>query len=312
MTVKHIITKKLEKINNLNVKENAKMKNYTTFKVGGTADLLITPHNKESLSKALKYIDHANIPFLALGSGSNIIVSDKGYRGIIIHLEELNNIKISENKVIAQTGVSLSTLANKARKAELTGLEFASGIPGSLGGGLFMNAGAYGGEMKDVVESVLVVNYKGEFERVNSKKLNLSYRNSILQKKDLIAVEATIKLKKAKKEKIAAKMKDLNSKRKQKQPLDWPSAGSIFKRPENDYAGRLIEEAGMKGYSIGDAQVSKKHAGFIINRGKATAEDIKELIEIVRNKVHEESGIYLEVEPKFIGEAADKTKKGDN
>ncbi|MGM0437011.1 MAG: UDP-N-acetylmuramate dehydrogenase [Bacillota bacterium] len=311
MTVKHIITKKLEKINGLNLKENVKMKNYTSFKVGGEADLFLTPKNKKALAKALEYINHTNIPFFVLGSGSNIIVSDKGFRGIVIHLEDLNNVKINNNKIIAQTGINLSNLANKAKEAELTGLEFASGIPGSLGGALFMNAGAYGGEMKDVVENVLVVNYKGEFKKINAEKLNLSYRNSILQKENLIAIEATIKLKKGKKEKIAAKMKELNKKRKQKQPLDWPSAGSIFKRPENDYAGRLIEEAGMKGYNIGDAQVSEKHAGFIINKGQATAEEIKELIEKVRKKVYDKSGVYLEVEPKFIGEIPKKVKKGD-
>lgn len=311
MTVRHIITKKLEKINGLNLKENVKMKDYTSFKVGGEADLFLTPKNKEALAKALEYINHTNIPFFVLGSGSNIIVSDKGFRGIVIHLEDLNNVKINNNKIIAQTGIKLSNLANKAKEAELTGLEFASGIPGSLGGALFMNAGAYGGEMKDVVENVLVVNYKGEFKKINAEKLNLSYRNSILQKENLIAIEATIKLKKGKKEKIAAKMKELNKKRKQKQPLDWPSAGSIFKRPENDYAGRLIEEAGMKGFNIGDAQVSKKHAGFIINKGQATAKEIKELIEKVRKKVYNKSGVYLEIEPKFIGEIPKKVKKGD-
>lgn len=311
MTVKHIITKKLEKINGLNLKENAKMKDYTSFKVGGKADLLITPQNKKALAKALEYINHTNIPFFVLGSGSNIIVSDKGYRGIVIHLEDLNNIKIKNNKIIAQTGINLSNLANKAKEAELTGLEFASGIPGSLGGALFMNAGAYGGEMKDVVKNVLVVNHKGEFQEISAEKLNLAYRNSLLQNENLIAIEATIKLKKGEKKKITAKMKELNNKRKQKQPLDWPSAGSIFKRPENDYAGRLIEEAGMKGFNIGDAQVSKKHAGFIINKGQASAEEIKELIEKVRKKVYDKSGIYLEVEPKFIGEIPNKVKKGD-
>ena len=311
MTVKHIITKKLEKINNLNLKENVKMKDYTSFNVGGEADLLISPQNKKALAKALEYISHTNIPFFPLGSGSNIIVSDKGYRGIVIHLEKLNNLKINKNKIIAQTGISLAKLADKAKEAELTGAEFASGIPGSLGGALFMNAGAYGGEMKDIIESVLVVNYKGEFQKIDNKKLNLSYRNSILQKKNLIAIEATIKLEKGEKEKIAAKMRELNNKRRKKQPLDWPSAGSIFKRPKNDYAGRLIEEAGMKGYNVGDAQVSEKHAGFIINKGQATAEDIKKLIKIVRNKVYEQSGIYLEVEPEFIGEVTKKIKKGN-
>ena len=311
MTVRHIITKKLEKINSLNLKENVRMKDYTSFKVGGKADLLITPQNKKSLAKALKFISHTNIPFFVLGSGSNIIVSDKGYRGIVVHLEDLNKVEIKNKQIIAQTGISLSNLANKAKEAKLTGLEFASGIPGSLGGALFMNAGAYGGEMKDVVESVLAVNYKGDFQKIDAETLNLSYRDSLLQKENLIAVEATITLEHGEKEKISSKMKELNKKRKLKQPLDWPSAGSIFKRPKNDYAGRLIEKAGMKGYNIGDAQVSKKHAGFIINKGQATAKEIKELIETVRNKVYEKSGIHLEIEPKFIGEIPKTLKKGD-
>ena len=301
MSDNYIITEKLNKINDLKVKKNISMKDYTTFKVGGPADILIIPENKEALSKALKLINQSKIPFFTLGSGSNIIVSDSGYQGIVIYMEKLNAIKTENNLIKSQTGISLSSLADKAKEAELSGLEFASGIPGSLGGALYMNAGAYGGEMKDVVKSVLTLNYKGDFQEIGAKKLNLSYRNSLLQKENLIAVQATIELEKGDKEKISAKMKELNTKRKEKQPLDWPSAGSIFKRPENDYAGRLIEEAGMKSFKIGDAQVSEKHAGFIINKGKATAKDIKKLIEKVRNEVYKTSGIYLEIEPKFIG-----------
>ncbi|MGM0410565.1 MAG: UDP-N-acetylmuramate dehydrogenase [Bacillota bacterium] len=301
MTNRDIITEKLKKINKLIVQNDISMKKYTTFKVGGEAKIFITPLTIDALAKSLKTIYKSDYPFFVLGSGSNIIVSDSGYDGIVIYLEKLNQINVKNNIITAETGLSLSKLANKAKEASLSGLEFSSGIPGSLGGALFMNAGAYGGEMKNVVESVLTLDYKGNYKEVNAKKLNLSYRNSLLQKENLIAVKATIKLQKGNKKEIAAKMKELNKKRKEKQPLSWPSAGSIFKRPENDYAGRLIEEAGLKGYSIGDAQVSKKHAGFIINKGKATANEIKELIKKIQEKVYKMSGIKLEVEPKFIG-----------
>ena len=301
MSNKNIITEKLKNINKLIVQNNVSMKKYTTFKVGGEAKIFITPLTIDSLSQALKIISESDYPFFVLGSGSNIIVSDNGYEGIVIYLEKLNKVTVNNNIITAETGLSLSKLANKAKEASLSGLEFSSGIPGSLGGALFMNAGAYGGEMKDVVESVLTLDHKGNYKEVNAEKLNLSYRDSLLQKENLIAVKANIKLKKGDKEKIAAKMKELNKKRKEKQPLSWPSAGSIFKRPENDYAGRLIEEAGLKGYSIGDAQVSKKHAGFIINKGKATANEIKELIKNIQEQVYKMSGIKLEIEPKFIG-----------
>jgi UDP-N-acetylmuramate dehydrogenase len=216
-------------------------------------------------------------------------------------MEELDDIHISNNLITAETGITLSRLANKARRAGLSGLEFASGIPGSLGGALYMNAGAYGGEMKHIVKSAVAVSKKGNILDLSSEKLNLSYRNSLLQKKNLIAVKAVMELSSGDKEKITAKMKKLNRKRREKQPLDWPSAGSIFKRPKDDYAGRLVEEAGMKGVTIGGAQVSEKHAGFIINKGDASALDIKQLINKVQIKVENISGIKLEVEPKFIG-----------
>lgn len=297
-----IITKKLKKINGLTVKKNIYLKDYTSFKVGGPADIFVIPSKKEALSKALTLINQTKIPVFILGSGSNIIVSDKGYRGIVIYMGKFNKLDRNDNIITAETGISLNRLTKRARDAELEGLEFASGIPGSLGGALYMNAGAYGSEMKDVVKNVLTVDHQGKFSKIDAENLNLSYRNSLLQKKDLIALQAEIELKQGDINEITAKMKELNRKRVEKQPLNWPSAGSIFKRPENDYAGRLVETANMKGKSIGGAQVSKKHAGFIINKGNATAQDIKDLIELVRKKVYEISDIWLETEPKFIGE----------
>jgi UDP-N-acetylmuramate dehydrogenase len=301
MSDNKIITEKLKNVNNLKIETGVKLNKYSSFKVGGPAAIMITPQNQNSLVKAIKIIEQSDLPSFVLGSGSNIIVSDKGYHGIVIYMEELDDIHISNNLITAETGITLSRLANKARRAGLSGLEFASGIPGSLGGALYMNAGAYGGEMKHIVKSAVAVSKKGNILDLSSEKLNLSYRNSLLQKKNLIAVKAVMELSSGDKEKITAKMKKLNRKRREKQPLDWPSAGSIFKRPKDDYAGRLVEEAGMKGVTIGGAQVSEKHAGFIINKGDASALDIKQLINKVQIKVENISGIKLEVEPKFIG-----------
>ena len=297
----NIITEKLKKINKIRVKTGVELKEFTSFKVGGPADIMIIPHSKKALSKAIKVINQFNLPSFVLGSGSNIIVGDKGYRGVVIYMDKLDNIQINNKVITAETGITLSRLANKARDAGLSGLEFASGIPGSLGGALYMNAGAYGGEMKHVVKETLILNRNGKEFCLSTEELNLSYRNSILQKKEYIALQVKLELTPGDREQITTKMKKLNRKRKEKQPLNWPSAGSIFKRPENDYAGRLVEEAGMKGVTMGGAQVSEKHAGFIINKGNATAFDIKRLIEKVQNEVEKNSGIKLEVEPRFIG-----------
>ena len=297
-----IITEKLKNINNLEVKTKVNLKDFTTFKVGGPTDIMITPKNVDALQKAVQVIEQNDAPFFILGSGSNIIVGDKGYHGIVIYMEKLDEIEINKNFITAETGITLSRLANKAKEAGLTGLEFASGIPGSLGGALYMNAGAYGGEMKQVVKKVIAVNQKGKQLKLSLEELNLSYRKSIFQNKNLIAAKAVLELQPGDREKILAKMKELNRKRREKQPLNWPSAGSIFKRPENDYAGRLVEEAGMKGVIVGGAQVSEKHAGFIVNKGDATAADIRQLIKKVQKEVEKMSDIKLEVEPKFIGE----------
>ena len=294
--------KTLDKIRELEVKYNISIKEYTSFKIGGTVDIFAIPHSILALQKLLCKINKYNIPFFILGKGSNIIVGDKGYRGTVIFTGKLNNVIIEKNQIISETGITLSALANKAVSVGLSGLEFASGIPGTLGGAVFMNAGAYGGEMKDVVESAVLIDYSGEELFFNNDNLKFSYRHSILQEKPLVAVKVTLKLKHGEKEKIREMMKKLNKRRKEKQPLEWPSAGSIFKRPTGYYSGPLIENAGLKGLRIGDAQVSSKHAGFIVNLGNATAADVKKLISRIQEDVYRDSGVKLEVEPRFIGE----------
>ncbi|MFP4662567.1 MAG: UDP-N-acetylmuramate dehydrogenase [Halanaerobiales bacterium] len=295
-------SKELDKIDELEVKYNISIKAYTSFKIGGPVDIFAVPHSITALQKLLCTIYKNKMNFFILGKGSNIIVADKGYRGIVIYTGELKKVRIENNLLSAEAGITLATLANKALAAGLTGLEFASGIPGTLGGALFMNAGAYGGEMKDVVKDALLLDYSGDEINLDSQQLKLSYRYSILQEKKLIAVKVNLKLKAGSKKEIKEKMKTLNRKRKEKQPLEWPSAGSIFKRPTGYYSGPLIENAGLKGLRVGDAQISTKHAGFIINLGNATAADVKALIEKVQEVVHQKNGVKLEVEPRFIGE----------
>ncbi len=292
----------LNKIQELKVKHNISIKEYTSFRIGGPVDVFAVPYSIPALRELLSNIKKYNIDFFVLGKGSNIIVGDKGYRGIIIYTGELKKVTLEGNQLNAEAGITLASLANKAMTAGLTGLEFASGIPGTLGGALFMNAGAYGGEMKDVIRSATLLNYSGEQIDLSNENLELSYRHSVLQKKPLIAVRVYLELKPGSKQKIKEEMKTLNRKRKEKQPLEWPSAGSIFKRPTGYYSGPLIEDAGLKGIRIGDAQVSTKHAGFIINLGKATAADVKNLISKVQEEVYKKNGVKLEVEPRFIGE----------
>src|SRR6056297_503994 len=289
-------------IDDLLVKENVLLKNYTTFEVGGPADLFLIPQKVEALQKLTKIINNNNLNYFVLGKGSNIIVGDKGYRGIIIYTGHLNEISVKGNKILAQSGATLKDIAEVAKENSLTGFEFASGIPGSLGGAVFMNAGAYGGEMNDVIKEVSAFDENGHKVVLPKNKLKLSYRNSIFQDNNYIIFDALLKLQKGKKDKIIAKMNELNQKRENKQPLEYPSAGSSFKRPEGHYTGPLIEKADMKGYQIGGAQVSKKHAGFIVNKGNATAKDIINLIEKVKEEVYKISGVQLEVEPRFLGE----------
>lgn len=296
------LIKNLNKIDNLNVEENILLKNYTTFKVGGPADLFLTPKNENALLELTKIIKDVNTPYFVLGEGSNVIVGDKGYRGIIIYTGELNKIMVNENNIKAQSGATLKDITKTAQKNSLTGMEFACGIPGSLGGAVFMNAGAYGGEMNDIIKNVSAVNNDGKKVILKKEELNLSYRNSIFQEKEYIILDATMKLNYGDKDQIKNRMEVLNQKRQNKQPLEYPSAGSSFKRPDNHYTGPLIEKAEMKGYQIGGAQVSEKHAGFIINKGDATAKDILNLIKKIQEEVYKISGVKLKPEPKFLGE----------
>src|SRR6056297_983675 len=289
-------------IDDLLVKENVLLKNYTTFEVGGPADLFLIPQKVEALQKLTKIINNNDINYFVLGKGSNIIVGDKGYRGIIIYTGQLDKISVIDNRVVAQSGATLKNIADVALKNSLTGIEFACGIPGSLGGAVFMNAGAYGGEMNDVIKKVTAINSKGDQVSLDNKDLNLSYRNSIFQNSNYIIYDVVLKLENGNQQEIKKQMDKLNKKREQKQPLEYPSAGSSFKRPEGYYTGPLIEKANMKGYQIGGAQVSKKHAGFIINKDNATAKDIVNLIKKIQEEVYKISGVKLKPEPKFLGE----------
>jgi UDP-N-acetylmuramate dehydrogenase len=293
---------KFNQINDLIVKENVPLKKYTTFEVGGPADLFLVPKNGKALKRLTKIIKKNNSNYFVLGKGSNIIVGDKGYRGIIIYTGQLNDIQVLDNKIVAQSGATLKELSDIALENSLTGIEFACGIAGSLGGAVFMNAGAYGGEMNNIIKTATAVNNKGKEVTFKNEELNLSYRNSIFQDNDYIILKAVIQLKKGNQQEIKKQVDTLNKKREQKQPLEYPSAGSSFKRPEGYYTGPLIEKANMKGYQIGGAQVSKKHAGFIINKDNATAEDIVNLIKKIQKEVYKISGVELEPEPKFLGE----------
>lgn len=300
----NILTNKLEKINCLEIEKNKNLAEFASFKVGGPADLFLTPKNTAAVKKLMPLICSSKLPYFILGKGSNLIISDKGYRGVIIYTGELNKYSLKENIIKAQSGLELKEIADIALQNSLSGFEFAAGIPGSLGGALFMNAGAYGGEMKDVILKAEFVNYKGEMIELSREELKLDYRTSILQQEnpDWIAVSVNLKLKEENKKKIKKKMDELHRRRWAKQPMDLPSAGSIFKRPPGHYTGPLIEKAKMKGYQIGGAQISTKHAGFIVNKGNATSEDIVNLIEKVQEEVYKISGVQLKVEPRFLGE----------
>jgi UDP-N-acetylmuramate dehydrogenase len=298
------LTNKLEKINYLRLEKNKNLAEFASFKVGGPADLFLRPEKISALEELMPLIVESEIPYFILGRGSNLIISDKGYRGIIIYTGSLNHYQLNGNQITAESGLELKEIADLACENSLSGFEFAAGIPGSLGGALYMNAGAYGGELKDVIVKAQFVNQNGNLIELDKAELKLEYRTSILQKEnpDWIAVNVTIKLHKSKADKIKAKMDELHNKRWSKQPMEFPSAGSIFKRPEGHYTGPLIEEAEMKGYQIGGAQVSTKHAGFIVNKDNASAQDIINLIEKVKEEVYKISGVQLEVEPRFLGE----------
>ena len=279
------------------------MKKHTTFRVGGPADYFVMPETKDEIRRIITVCRECGTPFYIIGNGSNLLVSDKGYRGVIIQLyKEMSKIETEGNVIRAEAGASLARVANAALEAGLTGFEFASGIPGTLGGACVMNAGAYGGEMKDVLLSVTALAADGEFLTIPKDRLELGYRTSVFARKGYIVVEALLELKEGSKEAIRQKMEELREKRITKQPLEYPSAGSTFKRPEGYFAGKLIQDAGLRGYRGGGAQVSEKHCGFVINCGNASAADVDELMKQVSAKVEEQFGVTLEPEVKRLGE----------
>lgn len=286
---------------NENIKANEPMKNHTSFKVGGPADLLLFPQSKEELRKVLAVARASGMPFYIMGNGSNLLVRDGGYQGIIINTKALKHTKTEGETLIAEPGISLKDLADIALAENLTGLEFASGIPGSLGGAVTMNAGAYDGEMKHVIKSIQVITADGSLKNIPGNECDFGYRTSILQKNDWVLVGIELQLKTGDYQAIADKMRDLNTQRQTKQPLEYPSAGSTFRRPVGYYAGKLVQDAGFKGYAIGGAQVSEKHSGFVINKGDATAADILNLIAAIQTAVKEKFNVDLKTEVIVIG-----------
>ena len=296
-----------DKLNNVIAKDSIltdePMSRHTTFRVGGPADFFVTPKAKEEVRDVIRICKEAGMPYYIIGNGSNLLVSDAGYRGVIVQIyKEMNEVKVEGNLVKAQAGALLSGIAAKALGAELSGFEFASGIPGTIGGACVMNAGAYGGEMKDVLESVTVLTGEGKIIELGRNELELGYRTSVIAKKGYIVLGAVLKLERGDGEKIKTYMDELKEKRVTKQPLEYPSAGSTFKRPEGYFAGKLIEDAGLRGFQVGGAQVSEKHCGFVINRDHATAADIMELMRQVQIRVKENSGVDLEPEVKRLGD----------
>ncbi|MEF9959550.1 MAG: UDP-N-acetylmuramate dehydrogenase [Niameybacter sp.] len=283
--------------------EDEWMNRHTTFKVGGVADLYVIPQTEEELMHAIQICQNEQVPYYVIGNGSNLLVTDKGYRGIIIEVyKALSDIEVKGNQITAYAGALLSRIANAALEHELAGFEFAHGIPGTLGGAVTMNAGAYDGDMKGVLVEAIVIDEQGELRTLTLEELELDYRTSIISKQGYTVVRATIELKPGNKVDIKAKMQDLMQRRRDKQPLEYPSAGSTFKRPVGHFAGKLIMDSALQGYQVGGAQVSEKHCGFVINKGNATFQDIKTLIEDVQKCVKDKFNVELETEVKVIGE----------
>lgn len=284
------------------VRRDEPMNRHTTFRTGGTAEFLVQP-NAETIGNVLALCRKENVPCQIIGNGSNLLVGDKGISGVVVEIgKPMSEITVNGTVIRAQAGALMSAAASRAAGESLTGLEFASGIPGSVGGAVTMNAGAYGGEMKDVLTNILVLCPDGSRKVIPAQDLDLSYRHSILQENDSLVLEAELHLEKGDPKKIEETMNDLKNRRISKQPLEYPSAGSTFKRPEGFFAGKLIEDAGLRGYTVGGAQVSEKHCGFVINRENATSAEILQVIRDVQRIVKEKSGVTLEPEVRFIGE----------
>lgn len=279
------------------------MSRHTTFRVGGPADCLIEIGSIDEMRRILHYLEQTQLPFLVQGNGSNLLIGDKGYRGVVLQVgSRMSEVRAEGNVMIAQAGALMSQVSRKALECGLTGLEFASGIPGTIGGGVVMNAGAYGGELRQVVKSVTVLDKEGNLLELDNETMEFGYRTSAIKNHPFVVMEVALELTAGSKEDIGAKMDELAAKRREKQPLEYPSAGSTFKRPEGYFAGELIMNAGMRGYQVGGAQVSEKHCGFVINTGNACAADIADVIHEVQERVKDRFGVDLETEVIFAGD----------
>ena len=286
-----------------NVYLQAPMAKYTTFRVGGPADCLVEISNAQELQQIIKYLKQVEIPYVVVGNGSNLLVGDKGYRGVVLLIgDAMSEIRVEDNCIVAQAGALMSRIARTALEHGLTGFEFASGIPGSIGGGVVMNAGAYGGELKQVVTGVNVLNQDGEELLLDNETMEFGYRTSVIKHRDFVVTEVRICLRPGEPSAIKAQMDELAAKRREKQPLEFPSAGSTFKRPEGHFAGELIMNAGMRGFQIGGARVADKHCGFVVNAGNASATDVMQVISEVQFRVKEQFGVELEPEVIILGE----------
>ena len=279
------------------------MKNHISFKVGGPADFLVKPKDENQIKEVITFLKSNDIPYIVIGNGSNLLVKDGGIRGVVIKIaDNFNEFIVEDNTVFAQSGALLSFMGKAILNNSLTGFEFAAGIPGTLGGAIAMNAGAYGGEMKDIVKMVKLIDTKGNIFELSNEDMEFEYRKSLINKQDYIVLSAVIELKEGNYEEIKEAMKELTKSRVTKQPLNLPSAGSTFKRPVGYFAAKLIEDSGLKGLTLGGAQVSDKHAGFVVNIGDAKAKDILDLINVVKSTVYSKFGVMLEEEVKILGE----------
>lgn len=300
--MENIINEYRKLLGEKNVRQSEPMNKHTTFRIGGNADIFVTPETESQIVNCIKLARNNNIPFYIVGNGSNLLVKDKGYRGVIIQLyKNFSSIEVKDNVIYAKAGALLSSVAKTALNHSLTGMECLSGIPGTIGGAVCMNAGAYGGEIKDVVTKVKVIN-DDEIISLSNAEAGFSYRNSTIMNKNMIVLEAEITLKPGNPDKIKEKMSELMMQRNSKQPVELPSAGSTFKRPEGYFAGKLIDDSGLRGYKVGQAQISPKHCGFVVNNGGATAEEVITLINNVSDTVMEKYGVRLEPEVRIIGE----------
>jgi UDP-N-acetylenolpyruvoylglucosamine reductase len=299
---KEFSTKLTKILDSKDIEIDEPMKNHTSFKVGGPVDILVNPENYKQVLDIISLCKEDSVPYYIIGNGTNLLVKDGGIRGIVIKLCKLNEITLDKDKLIAGSGALLKDVSGIALKQGLAGFEFACGIPGSIGGAVAMNAGAYNGEISNVIESAKIIDNDGNIRILNKDELELGYRMSSILKNGYTVIEVTFKFQNGEQEKIKDRIEDLNKRRSDKQPLEYPSAGSTFKRPEGYFAAKLIEDSGLKGMRVGGAEVSEKHSGFIINKGNATAKDILDLIKLVQNTVKDKFNVDLFTEVRIIGE----------